>query len=267
MTKQDIAAAANAASVLRTFRDTVKTLCAVLPAGAGEKEAAVVRVLFDRVDEAINVLAPPAARAEPLAEFGRPARAPVAEGTPQRRGSDKARIREEALAAVGKHAEENGRCSVAAALQVTLEEASVPVAVPETIPVAATPDELRGRMLKLADYAVHQYAPAYLSSQGLTKFQSELDQIPALADRDALPKAQQSLAKALRTVELASSYPYEERKNVAAARLFRMLRGMLEELDGFIPKVGPVMSRFALVLNLDSKLVNPEALEHAFDTQ
>jgi hypothetical protein len=267
MTKQDIAAAANAASVLRTFRDTVKTLCAALPAGAGNKEAAVVRVLFDRVEEAINVLAPPVASIEPLAEFGRAARTPVPEGTPQRRGSDKARMREDALATVGKQAEQNGRCSVAATLQVTLEEAAVPVVIPETIPAAATPEELRGRMLKLADYAVHQYAPAYLASQGLAKFQPELDQIPVLADRDTLPTAQQTLSKALRNVELASAYPYEERKNAAASQLFRMLRGMLSELDGFIPKVGPVMSRFAQVLNLDSNLVKPDELEHAFDTQ
>lgn len=267
MTKEDIAAAANAASVLRTFRDTVKNLCAALPAGAADKDAAVVRVLFDRVDQAINVLAPPMARVEPLAEFGGVARAPVVPGTPQRRGSDKARMREEALASVGKQAEQAGHCSVAATLQVTLEEVASTASVPKTVPVAATSDELRARMLKLADYAVHDYAPAYLSSQGLTKFQSELAQIPVLADRDTLPEARQTLSKALRTVESASGFTVEERKNVAAARLFRMLRSLLEELDGFVPKVGPVMARFAQVLDLDSNLVNREALEHAFDTQ
>lgn len=142
-------------------------------------------------------------------------------------------------------------------LQTDVTEAVMPS--PETPPGI----EL-ARMLALADYAQRDFAVQLFEALEFNDFAAELARQPEIVHRDGLPPAQQFLTDLLNRVEVrCGSEGYSERYRTrfyVAQLLLKKLRGTFSELDGYVPKIPVIMTRFLAVFDVAKEKVDKDAV-------
>lgn len=264
MSTIDMAAKANAADVLRTFKDVVATLCAALPSGVAAAERKTVQALLGPAESAIGMLVPaaplPPAATAAVSPAARPQPSSPARAIADVLGMAQFDDFEDELLAVSTKADQGGRCAVAAILHTVGLVSDTAAQLPQ----ADSAEVLRGRMLRVAEYVVRTYLPKYLVAQELDNYVENLAQIPELSHRDALPPAAQALrdlAEATRTSAFGEYFMYRKDCCHKAGWLFGWLSGTLRELDGYVPKPGLVMARLLWALRDKMELVDKEELE------
>lgn len=189
---------------------------------------------------------------------------PIATGTAfALRDSDSFDRFEDIIFKVTKQAEEQGQCPIT----VALYRAYYPKeALPAVIP-AVDSEACRARLLRLAQYMVHEFAPAYLTSCGYPAQVDALKKVPNLTQRDDLPPALAALADLRESVSRKYNVGYHcsrsETALVVINGLYRWMSSTLAELDGFLPKSGVVMARILWVFRLSAEQRDKAALDRA----
>lgn len=263
-TPVDFSTTQEAALFLKNFQAAVSGLCSAVDRGDAvdaQSERLFVQGLIAKVGTAIDMLSTP----QPAARICQaPGPSHLVENVPLALDNtlsfDKLEV---IMSKLSKEAAADGVCPITAAVyRAFYSKDSLPA-----VTQVSSPEASRARMLRLAQYMVHQYAPAYLMAAGLEKDARNLSSVPSLQERDDLPRAVARLRELREEAAkyYVSSYACLNHQSalLAVTSLYRWMTAVLDELDGFVPDVGKVMARLIWVLRLGAEYKDKSAIDAA----
>ena len=172
---------------------------------------------------------------------------------------DKRKVR---LSAVLQEAKRSGLCPISLIIGNDLiVEAGLELG---DVPSATSKEGEMARMVVLANYAQREYAVRVMEGMGFKNYAEQLAQQPDIVHRDGLPPAQLILSEMLEQVQRQSfSEGYDEGQRArfrTAGAVLRGLRAAFSELDGYVPNVPVIMTRFTHLFAIADSKIDKDAL-------